>query len=172
MISNQFTLDFEPDVESKNGQAFRTLALLESRPRTTLDLHSVGPRPAAYVRQLRVMGYRISTEKQDGIALYTLIGKVEMVEVTDELKAAYYTTPHWKEKRLERMRFDGFECKCCTAKSNLQVHHWCYDLFSESICDLLTVCDDCHTRIHSYENVHCHFPKSIEPWVYDRIKCA
>lgn len=171
MIANQYSL-FEPSQDEKLSCAERTLQMLQVAPRSTVELLKVGVRPAAYVRQLRMMGYIIESRKVDKVAVYSLVGLVETVEVTEEMKLAYYDTAHWSAKRLERMRFDGFSCRCCSDQSMLQVHHWKYDLFNEDLRDLLTVCEICHERIHSYENVHCHFPRYVSREIAQKLKVA
>lgn len=160
---------FEPTQQQKSSQAQRVLDLLKICDRSTLDLLDVGPRPAAYVRQLRQMGYQIESAKEGNIAVYHLIGKVEMVEVTPAMQELYYTTPHWQYTRAKRKEFDGYRCACCQTTERLQVHHWKYDLFNEQQCDLLTVCDECHNRIHSYANVHCHFPRWVTPEIAEKL---
>lgn len=168
MIS-QYPL-FEPPVCEKLKQAERTLALLEICDRSTLDLLVVGPRPAAYIRELRLRGWQIESKKENKVAVYHLVGKVPMVEVTDEMQSSYYQTQHWFETRRARMDFDKYRCAICQTCDELQVHHWQYDLFAENQIDLLTLCAECHLRIHQYPNVQCHFPRSVTPEVAERIQ--
>lgn len=169
-MSNQLCLTFEPTKSDKAGQAKRTLECLRAGPKTTLELiAAVGPRPAAYVRQLRQQGWRIESTKLEKVALYRLVGKVEMVEVTKAMQEAYYETQHWNDTRLQRLHFDGWRCASCGLKHDLQCHHWKYDLFNENQVDLLTLCRECHERMHNYDNVQCHFPRFVEPWIAEKL---
>ncbi len=129
----------------------------------------VGPRPAAYVKQLRLKGYEILTQRRGKIALYTLLGFTPQVEVTDEMKSAYYMTEHWRTMRSVRLNYDNFRCCICQANQLLQVHHWRYDLFDEDLMDLLTLCESCHERIHEYANVQVHFPHFVSPDIAQRL---
>lgn len=62
--------------------------------------------------------------------------------------------PRWQKKRLEIMERDGFACKLCgNKKETLHVHHFAYannpwDVDNKA---LVTLCESCHTLIHSYE---------------------
>ncbi len=168
-MSDQMLMVCEPTTQKKLSQASRTLELLEVGPRTTIELFAVGPRPAAYVRQLRLMGYIIHSEITGKVATYSLLGQVEMVEVTDAMQSRYYETEHWKRTRRSRLDFDACACRLCGSAHELQVHHWRYDLFAEQLCDLLTVCRTCHLQLHSYENVHCHFPRYVLPEIAERL---
>lgn len=82
------------------------------------------------------------------------------VHVTDAIKEAYYETDHWRETRDERMQRDDMLCVLCGEFSQLQVHHVTYrNLFHEPLCDLMTVCETCHSRIH--EAARLKFPSGI-----------
>ena len=93
-----------------------------------------------------------------------------LIEVTDEMKAAYYETAHWNETRSQRLFKDGFTCRSCMSVTDLQVHHWVYELFEESIEDLMTLCRECHERFHSYDSVKIHFPKYVTCEVANKLK--
>ena len=47
---------------------------------------------------------------------------------------------------------DGYACRVCNAKRQLQVHHRLYPavLGTESVTDLTTLCGDCHGGHHGY----------------------
>ena len=65
-----------------------------------------------------------------------------------------YKHPHWQKKRLEIMRRDKWQCKCCgESNKSLHVHHLYYekdchiwDMDNEG---LVTVCFDCHKLLHN-----------------------
>lgn len=55
---------------------------------------------------------------------------------------------------------DGYECRTCTSKSDLEVHHRTYERFgNEELGDLVTLCHECHEAITNvfrnrrYENL-------------------
>lgn len=171
----QTELDFEPKADVSQRKAALVLSELQSGPKDTDQLEAVpgiDRRAAASIRVLRQAGWEIATERRNGLALYTLIGKKELVRVTEEMQASYYLTDHWRATRWKRMVFDGIRCIVCGATGELQVHHWKYDLFNESIEDLMTVCKPCHTRLHEYENVRVHFPRYVFEEIAQRLTCG
>lgn len=60
-------------------------------------------------------------------------------------------SPEWRHKRGERMRLDNNRCCMCGTYNDLEVHHLHYrNLGREDIIkDLVTVCVDCHKKIHA-----------------------
>jgi hypothetical protein len=83
------------------------------------------------------------------------------VRVGERLKEAYYNTQHWKDMREQRFAHDAYRCAICveSCKDGIQCHHIRYELFRESIDELLTVCCRHHEMIHE----HCllKFPTGI-----------
>lgn len=63
----------------------------------------------------------------------------------------YINSPEWREKRKQRLKIDGKECRTCCSKTDLEVHHRHYNNFgNEDIKnDLITLCRDCHEAITS-----------------------
>lgn len=62
----------------------------------------------------------------------------------------YIHSSAWKRKRERVLKRDHYRCRKC-GKSNcrLEVHHLTYKHFgNEPLEDLLTVCSQCHHRIH------------------------
>ena len=171
MIQSEFTFG-ESDKERVSEQAARTLELLESGPATTVQIQSlIGPRAGAYVHLLRERGDKIGSKRvRSGVALYTLNGYEQRVSVSESMKQAYYATVHWKSMRLKRLALDGWSCCWCESQSGLQVHHWVYELFNESIDDLMTLCSECHEKMHSYKNVQCHFPRYVSSAIAERLR--
>lgn len=62
----------------------------------------------------------------------------------------YLTSPHWKQKREERLRIDNWKCQFCGSISNLNVHHLTYERKGRENAenDLITLCEHCHSRLH------------------------
>ena len=62
----------------------------------------------------------------------------------------YMISECWRLKRCERLRIDSFECRTCTEKNKLEVHHRHYKkpFGEESVDDdLITLCSKCHDAI-------------------------
>jgi 5-methylcytosine-specific restriction endonuclease McrA len=155
----------DEDRQRVRSQADRMLEHLGRGAATASELvENIGHRFASSIHVLRQRGYVISTQKNgNGEYVYSLGQRVLMVEVTDEMKAAYYQTEHWKAKRRERREFDEHRCCHCRSTQSLEVHHWNYDLFQEDLSDLATLCSVCHERIHNNANIRIHFPKTVLP---------
>ena len=84
----------------------------------------------------------------------------------------YMKSPEWAKKRKERLELDGYKCQMCGTTEKLEVHHIKYDtLGNENMDDLITLCEHCHTKVHSAKSLswcfkHNRFPnKGIEKWV-------
>lgn len=75
-------------------------------------------------------------------------GSCGFVQVDEEWKRRYYASRHWQDLRRLRKEYDAFRCCWCHDDEDLHVHHWVYDLFSEYLGDLMTLCADCHSRLH------------------------
>jgi hypothetical protein len=63
---------------------------------------------------------------------------------------AYLQTDAWRAKRAEALKRDGGVCQGCRTQRATQVHHLTYaHLGDELLFELISVCDDCHLRIHA-----------------------
>lgn len=61
----------------------------------------------------------------------------------------YLYSQKWQDKRSEALERDGFTCQKCRKARATQVHHKTYKrMYRERLSDLMSVCDDCHKRIH------------------------
>jgi hypothetical protein len=127
------------------------------------EIESDGSRIAPAIEQLRnAHGFSIlgnGTQKKP--YLMSDVGeRPSLARVTDEMKLAYLSLPHWVSVKAQRHRLDGFACVLCRSGSDLRCHHISYDrLFNEPVCDLLTLCDDCHGRVH--ESCRLKWPSGI-----------
>lgn len=66
----------------------------------------------------------------------------------------YIKTQAWEEMRQKVFRRDGFQCVVCKEAKNLNVHHITYDnLGAEKESDLVTLCRDCHEKVHAGDTV-------------------
>lgn len=64
--------------------------------------------------------------------------------------ATYLQSAHWKALRRRVLERDGWRCRLCHKKKDLQVHHDRYDvdMASDAIWHLKSMCYRCHHRIH------------------------
>ena len=58
----------------------------------------------------------------------------------------------WRRRRLEIMRRDGFRCRRCGSRVNLNVHHrwyiWGRRPWQYPDRCLVTLCESCHHHVH------------------------
>jgi hypothetical protein len=142
------------------------LARLRNGPLLKVDYENDsadGSRLAPAIEQLRnAYGFSI---KGDGsinnpYRLEDVSQRPTKARVTPEMKAVYYTTPHWLGVRSVRFAMDMHRCVCCHAAEELRCHHVSYEkLFNEPLEDLLTLCDRCHGRVHA--SCRLKFPSGI-----------
>lgn len=152
-------------VEKRAGQAAARISeshadqsSVLARLRTGVGLEKMeldwnGGRVAIAIERLRnAYGFRIEgrgTRKRPYIMHDTRQLPV-LAGVTEQMKAAYYITPHWNDRRMLRLTTDEFRCLLCDSPDDLRCHHITYEnLFREELRDLMTVCDECHNRIHA-----------------------
>ncbi len=170
MMQGEFSFE-ESDRRRAMNNTEKVLRMLERGPQVSTSLMDITHRFSTCIHNLRGRGYQIHVDKmENGLSLHTLTGFVPQVEVTDEMKLAYYSTEHWAGKRTQRMDLDGYRCCNCKSEENLQVHHWHYELFNEDLGDLMTLCESCHKRIHEYESVKTHFPHFVPQAIADKLK--
>lgn len=163
MIQNEFMFD-DKEKSRRAGRAMQLLELLRQAPRTNEELSRLKfLRYGAYLHDLRLRGYDIRTEKGDrpGVWIYRAVGYREMVKRKPGMKQRYYNTTHWRNIRQQRLELDGYRCCHCRSTEGLHVHHWAYDIFEEDIEDIVTLCSNCHERIHAYPGVRVSFPDYI-----------
>ena len=61
----------------------------------------------------------------------------------------YIKSDKWREKRLECLKRDNYQCQKCGTAISLVIHHTTYDkLGNEDLGDLVTLCKDCHKKVH------------------------
>ena len=78
----------------------------------------------------------------------------------------YLKTEAWQEQRAKIFRRDGFQCVCCGAAKNLEAHHITYkNLGAEEKSDLVTLCRDCHEKLHSEKIL---IPENRKPYFAER----
>lgn len=70
----------------------------------------------------------------------------------NKLYVEYMKSEEWKNKALERLKIDEFNCVLCGAMGVLEVHHISYKrLGNEDVYrDLVSVCPRCHILLHNY----------------------
>ena len=61
----------------------------------------------------------------------------------------YIKSDEWKAKKMACHKRDCFQCQMCGTAKNLVAHHLTYDrLGNEDLSDLITLCKDCHEKVH------------------------
>ena len=61
----------------------------------------------------------------------------------------YLLSNKWKIKRAQALDRDKNICQECKKSEAQEVHHKTYDsLYNEPLEDLISVCKDCHVKIH------------------------
>ena len=102
-------------------------------------------------------GIVISDKRKKGIEVKSKKKKKEDKKQTS--KSDYYELlkdPRWQKRRLEIMQRDNFTCQMCgnglTSGVPLNVHHYVYHKgylpWEYQDKDLITLCRDCHHKLH------------------------
>lgn len=163
------TAGFDSPSGGRESRAAEVLNALASGPKTTHDLLQVSShRFAVDIQKLRESGYKIiSSPAGKGCWLYELQGTTKMKRLKKGMQEAYYKCQHWKELSAKRREYDDYQCVMCHCESSLNVHHWDYSLFNESLHHIMTLCVDCHAWIHG--RVKISFPKSVDEDIWERL---
>jgi hypothetical protein len=92
-----------------------------------------------------------------------------LVRTTEKIKSLYYDSEHWMEIRERRFQHDNYRCVSCveSCKDSIQCHHTEYNLFSERLDELLTLCVFHHKKQHQGSKLA--FPKGVELWMAERL---
>lgn len=63
--------------------------------------------------------------------------------------SSYLQTEEWRNLRHKVLNRDNFVCQSCLIKKATQVHHLTYErIYSECAFDLVSICEECHGKIH------------------------
>jgi hypothetical protein len=91
------------------------------------------------------------------------------VMATKRIQELYYESPHWSHIRESRWQKDNYRCVLCvgSCRDSIRCHHVKYNLFGESLDEVMTVCERHHDMIH--ENCFLAFPKGVELWIAERL---
>jgi hypothetical protein len=102
---------------------------------------------------------------------YFLVDRLQYptrVHVTPQMEAAYYASEHWTQTRTSRFEFDNYSCRICTVDEPAAfVHHVKYELFNESLDDLISVCERHHKMIH--DNSRIGFPIGCDVSIAEKL---
>lgn len=118
---------------------------------TTIDINSCGKIHEMYAVDANGNAPKIIEREDNGGGYW--ITKCKYYEHNENWnKENYYDyikSDKWKAKRLECLKRDNFQCQKCGTAKNLVIHHWTYDrLGNEDLGDIVTLCKDCHKKIH------------------------
>lgn len=81
--------------------------------------------------------------------LYIEYIKAEIIQRKHRSKDDFYKSEGWAKTRSYILKRDSYMCQDCKSKDNLHVHHIKYKQVSNLARDLITLCSDCHKKIHS-----------------------
>lgn len=140
------------------------LRILRKEPLTKMrwEENYKGSRLAPTIEQLRNMyGFTITGHGtvRDPYLMPDRQQPPQTVKVTNDIKSSYYNCDHWRAIRKRRWEKDNHQCLLCNDAGLIQVHHIRYNLFNEDITELMTVCKECHQRIH--DAARLKFPNGI-----------
>jgi 5-methylcytosine-specific restriction endonuclease McrA len=72
----------------------------------------------------------------------------------DYYNEVYLKSFEWKNKRENILKRDNYKCVCCNSDAT-QVHHINYNnVYLENFTDLISVCYNCHQKIHFLGEVY------------------
>jgi hypothetical protein len=96
-------------------------------------------------------------EKQMNFYAFIKKSKDEAIQKeNDEFKERYHNylkTKEWASRRIKVLKRDQFICQGCLKNKATQVHHTTYQhIFNEPLFELVSVCDECHNKIHEIAN--------------------
>lgn len=104
---------------------------------------------------------------------------LEIDTTSKETRALFYNSKEWKQKRLEIIRRDNYECQWCKAEgrvtvggeSALEVDHIKeledYPEYALDDDNLRTLCKECHNKRHGRMNYRNSNPK-LNRWQDER----
>jgi 5-methylcytosine-specific restriction endonuclease McrA len=74
----------------------------------------------------------------------------ELPKTHKELYHEYLMTKTWKDIRKRVLKRDERRCRLCNSHKKLRVHHRSYPKIfgEESLNDLITLCENCHSLFH------------------------
>lgn len=111
-------------------------------------------KPDSYHRR-----HRRKRKKQGKITIRSADGAVRVVKPGHFVKKkrqkkrtayqVYLDSAHWKKLRAAALLRDGYQCRGCSSRERLQVHHFTYErMHRELLSDVVTLCDACHRAHH------------------------
>lgn len=66
----------------------------------------------------------------------------------------YMASDAWRAKRRKALERDRWLCQGCLEHAAEHVHHLTYERFgNELLCDLVSLCSDCHQRCHPHRDL-------------------
>ncbi len=79
-----------------------------------------------------------------------------MASKRKKIYEAYLLSAHWKALRQQAFERDNHQCTKCGNRLRLRGHHVKYrgDLRKCTVDDILTLCEDCHTKLHLQQKKH------------------
>jgi hypothetical protein len=122
-----------------------------------------GSRLAPVIEQLRnAHGFLIggTGTVKDPYTMRDIAQRPSLARVTPDMKELYYKLPHWYRVKHDREERDFGRCVLCHSTQDLRCHHVSYaNIFAEPLKDLVTLCDECHCRVH--QDCRLKFPSGV-----------
>lgn len=82
--------------------------------------------------------------------------QIKCVDTKEEVRSykEYLKTKHWRDIKKKYNKKYKYECSCCgSSDKGLHLHHITYErVGNEQLEDLVYLCKDCHSKIHSIIN--------------------
>ena len=116
---------------------------------------------------LRTLNCPVDVEDEDGFKFQNMMKKQFLKK---ENRLDYYASEEWSKKSEERFKIDNYTCQLCglvdkTGK-NLVAHHLKYNHGyggNENMeIETVTLCQECHNRVHNNKPVCKHTVKEFE----------
>jgi hypothetical protein len=108
-------------------------------------------RDTSYVDTLFAIGDQIrKLQKENRDNFFKNVLGIEF-ESFQQAYPVYLASPFWQAKRQVVLKRDNFICRFCLQAPATAVHHISYsNLGNESDNELISVCNDCHNKIHMH----------------------
>lgn len=129
------TSKFKPDLKSLEEELEYKKSLLSGR---RIEQPKVKPKPKPKV----FISYTDSIPE--------IQPQKQLMFISSAEKLAYMQTEQWKQLKQTRLMIAQYKCECCGSANRLHLHHVTYErLTQELIEDVVILCEECHSKLHS-----------------------
>lgn len=93
--------------------------------------------------------FKTRHEPVEPVTIDTLTFKIDYKYIVFT-KKEYLASPQWKALRQVILKRDNHKCQLCSSSFDLVIHHTNYQNYmNEKPTDLVTLCQSCHSHLHS-----------------------